>query len=48
MLENALRDLCRNNMTTALGRILNKQAEIKSAANKPNKASASLLAMRLH
>lgn len=48
-LEKALRELllCRNSMATALGRILNGQAEVKPAADKPNKASASLLAMRI-
>ena len=49
MLEKALRELllCRNNMATALGRILNDHAEVKPAANKQNKASVSSPAMRI-
>ena len=50
MLENALRELllCRTSMVAALGRILNDHADVKPVVNKPNKVSASLLAMRLH
>lgn len=48
LLEKALRELllCRNSMATALGRILNVQDKVKPVANKLNKASSSLLAMR--